>query len=84
MLQLRVVASDSGVPPCSDVQLLHVTVDRNLHAPRMQQDEYSSTVLEVHDVDTPVAQVQGQDDDIRVSLRSSASLRSNVEDITVM
>ena len=82
MLQLRVAASDSGVPPCSDVKLLHVTVDRNIHAPRMQQDEYSSTVLEVHDVDEPVTQVQGQDDDTRVSLRSSASLPSNVEDIT--
>ena len=78
------MASDSGVPPCSDVKLLHVTVDRNLHAPRMQQDEYSSIVLEVHDVDEPVAQVQGQDDDTRVSLRSTASLRSNVEDIQVM
>ena len=78
------MASDSGVPPCSDVKLLHVTVDRNLHAPRLQQDEYSNTVLEAHDFDAPVAQVQGQDDDIRVSFRSSASLRSNVEDITVM
>ena len=84
MLQLRVVASDSGVPPCSDVKLLHVTVDRNIHAPRLQQDEYSSTVLEVHDVDDPVAQVQGQDEDTRVSLRCTASLHSNVEDIQVM
>ena len=60
------MVSDSGVPPCTAVKLLHITVNRNLHNPRFQQEAYTASILEVHDVDEPVAQVQGDDDDTRV------------------
>ena len=64
--QIRVNAIDAGTPPLMDTTVVDVKVDRNLHAPRMQEQEYRVRILETQDLGVGFQEVRAQDEDQKV------------------
>ncbi len=66
--RLRVRARDGGSPSCEKYEVLTINVRRNEHSPEwVPNTEYTVTILETHNILTPVAQVYARDDDTTVS-----------------
>ncbi len=59
------MVSDGGEPPCSRTSVATVAVRRNLNDPRFSQGEWTESILETHDLTTPIVTVQATDDDDR-------------------
>ena len=65
--QLRVRARDGGSPACESYAVLTVSVRRNEFPPQwFPSAVYTTTILETHNVLTPVYTVQANDQDIAV------------------
>jgi len=67
IFQIRVLASDGGVPRKTDTTVVKVNVDRNLNTPHMTKDEYLVNILETQHLGVPFIQVGATDDDQKVS-----------------
>ena len=67
MFQLRVRAQDNGSPRLFDVEIVTITVNRNLNTPQFLQSAYIVSILETTSPGTQVLQVQARDNDISVS-----------------
>ncbi|XP_041364042.1 protocadherin Fat 1-like [Gigantopelta aegis] len=63
--KLRVRARDGGSPPCERIEVLSITVRRNQFAPVWQPSaNYMTTILEAHNILTPITRVQAEDADV--------------------
>jgi hypothetical protein len=70
MFQIRVLASDGGMPSKTDTTVVTVDVDRNLFAPKMTQGEWVANILETQDLGVPFALVEAVDEDQKVRMFS--------------
>lgn len=71
--QIRVVASDGGTPPKNTMTLVLVHVNRNMFAPKFDQDRYEKEVLETQALGVPFTKVQARDEDQKVAISFSIS-----------
>ena len=69
-IQIRVVASDGGVPPCMTTEIATVTVTRNLNRPLFDPKDYETITLETALIGETVSTVSAEDSDSRVSPNS--------------
>ena len=67
-IQVRVRASDNGVPPKSNTNLVTVQVDRNLQAPSFQVTTYRKTIKEIFPVGDVLLNVTATDVDSQVGI----------------
>lgn len=65
--QVLVLAADGGSPALTDTTVVEVHVNRNLHAPRMRQDEYTARILETQPLGSSFLRLEASDADQKVS-----------------
>ena len=63
LYKLRIQVSDGGDPPCVQTAVVTVTVRRNLNDPELENSEWEVEILEIHSLDVPVVQLEGEDAD---------------------
>ena len=64
--QVRIEASDGGVPPKKATSVLHIHVNRNQNAPEFATTDYRTTILETQPLGVPFTKVKASDDDSKV------------------
>ena len=62
---LRVAASDASPLPLRSSKLVHVHVNRNLHAPVFEGANYRPEILDTQALGVPVVRVSAMDADVR-------------------
>ncbi|KAJ8318063.1 hypothetical protein KUTeg_003154 [Tegillarca granosa] len=84
--KLRVRARDGGSPSCERYQVLSIFVRRNEFAPTWNGgvNNFETTILETHDVLTPVYTVSATDRDISIRVRVRDGGNPNLADVTTV
>ena len=61
--QVRVLASDGGIPAQTDMTLVLINVNRNLEKPEFEGREQNFVLLETTDLGIPFTTLSASDDD---------------------
>ena len=66
-MQVRVLASDGGIPSLTDVTIVYLNVTRNLFSPAFSPTQYPVTIPESQALGEEIVRVAAFDQDTAVS-----------------
>ena len=67
-IQVRIVATDGGIPPLSAEETFRVDIQRNFAAPSFREEAYDAEISETLGIGEQIVRVSADDPDRKVSI----------------